>query len=228
MSEFVLEANLRELGTHGKITQLRAADRVPAVVYGPKNEALSIEIEYNPLHKTVKEAGLSNIITLKLDKKEIKTIIREYQMHSVSGKVIHVDFLALDPKHAIRTEVPLDFVGVSSAVREHGGKLNLKNEKVIVEALPDNLPSKIEVDLDLLTELGQKLLISDLKVADGVKIINDANDPVVDVNIPKKIKIEDTSAAVSGTAEATKEGEVASGEAGADKEASTEAEAKKE
>jgi large subunit ribosomal protein L25 len=197
MSEFVLEANSREVSQHSKITQLRDGDRVPAVVYGPKNDTLAIEIEYNPLYKVAKEAGLSNIITLKLDKKEIPVIIREYQKHSVSDRITHVDFLALDDKHRIVTEVPLEFVGVSSAVREQGGKLNIKNEKVRVDCFPKDLPNKIEVDLGILSELGQKLMISDLKVNSGVKILNNPNDPVVDVNIPKKARVEESTAAVA-------------------------------
>lgn len=217
MSEFVLEANSREIGQHSKITQLRDGDRVPAVVYGPKKDTLAIEIEYNPLYKVAKEAGLSNVITLKLDKKEIPVIIREYQKHPVSDRITHVDFLALDDKHPITTEVPLEFIGVSSAVREHGGKLNFKNEKVKVNCLPNDLPSKIEVDLGILSELGQKLMISDLKVKDGVKILNNPNDPVVDVNIPKKIKVEEPTAVAAPVAgEPAKDAAAESAEKGAE------------
>jgi len=227
MSEFVLEANSREVSQHSKVTELRDGDRVPAVVYGPKNDSLAIEIEYNPLYKVVKEAQLSNIITLKLNKKDIRVIIREYQKHSVSGRITHVDFLALDDKHPIITEVPLEFVGVSNAVREQGGKLNFKNEKVKVRCLPTDLPSKIEVDVSVLSELGQKLIMSDLKVKDAVKILNNPSDPVVDVNIPKKIIIEETVVAAPVVAEAAKEGEAVA-EAPADEKGAKGAEPKKE
>ena len=138
-----------------------------------------------------------------------------------------MDFLALDDKHPIITEVPLEFVGVSNAVREQGGKLNFKNEKVKVRCLPTDLPSKIEVDVSVLSELGQKLIMSDLKVKDAVKILNNPSDPVVDVNIPKKIIIEETVVAAPVVAEAAKEGEAVA-EAPADEKGAKGAEPKKE
>ena len=196
MSEFVLEVNSRQrTGQSSQLTELRNKKRVPAIVYGFGRDSLSVDADYNTLFNVLKEAGLSNVVTLKLDGKEIKTIVKNYQKDPISDNIIHVDFLALDDKRKVATEVPLEFVGVSSAVREHGGKLNIKNEKVRVRCLPNDLPAKITVDLNQVTELGQKIRISDLTTNSGVLILNNPNDPVLDVNLPKKIIVQETAVA---------------------------------
>ncbi|MDD5750008.1 MAG: 50S ribosomal protein L25 [Patescibacteria group bacterium] len=218
MSEFVLEVQDRPAASQNSVlTDLRAEDRVPGVIYGYGREPLSISAAYNPLFNVLKGAGLSNIVTLNLGGKEIKVIVKEYQKDPISDRIVHVDFLALNDKRKVSTDVPLEFVGVSSAVREQGGKLNIKNEKVRIQCLPADLPAKISIDLSQLTELGQKVRIADLPVGAGVTILNNPNDPVLDVNLPKKMAaIETTTASTEG--EAAKEGEAAPAEGEAAKE----------
>lgn len=219
MAEFVLEANERKTGTNGQLSQIRDSKRVPGVIYGFSQKPISIDLAYLDLLKVLKEAGTSNIISIKVGEKAIKTIVREFQQDPVKDTLTHVDFMAIDDKREITTKVPLDFVGVSSAVREQGGQLNFKNHSVNVRCLPADLPSKIDVDVSLLKELGQKLVISDLNVDDKVAVLNNPNDPIVDVTLPKKIKIEEPVTPVAGEeAKEGEEGEAKEGEAGEAKE----------
>lgn len=189
MSEFLLNASDRKLGSQGSLTELRSKNRVPGVVYNKNQGSNPIDLDYNELAKVVSEAGTSSLITLKLGGKSIKVIIRECQYDPVSGNLSHIDFLAIDDKQPITTEVPLVFVGTPPAVREKGGKLNIKLEKVPVKCLPADLPLNIEVDVSSLAELGQSVYIKDLLVSDKVSILCDPNDPIADVTEPKKMQV---------------------------------------
>lgn len=215
MAEFILEANERKAGPKSQLTEIRKNSRVPGVVYGFSKDPVAMDIDYISLLKILSEAGTSNIIILKVAGKDIKVIVRDYQQDPVTDRLSHVDFMAVDEKRELTTFVPLEFTGSSKAVREQGGKVNVKNEKVKVRCLPQDLPASIKVDLSALADLGEKLLVRDLKVAEKVVILNDPNDPVVDVTVPKKIAItsaEEADATAAAAAEAKPEGESPEGE----------------
>jgi large subunit ribosomal protein L25 len=226
MAEFILEANERKVDKQSQLTEIRTNNRVPGVVYGFSQEPVSIDVNYRELLKILKEAGTSNIITIKVGGKEIKTIVREYQQNPVSDKLTHVDFMAIDAKKKVSTKVPLEFVGISKVVREQGAQLNKKTFTVDVQCLPGDLPAKITVDVSIFTEMGQKLVISDLKVDEKVTIMNDQNNPVANVTMPKKMKLKSVAeeAADDAAAEvAAEEAAAAEGAEGAVKPAEGEA-----
>lgn len=206
MAEFILEAKERKPDKQSHLTEIRTSKRVPAIIYGFSQKPVSIDLDYMELLKVLKEAGTSNIIVIKVGGKTIKTIVRDYQQDPVSDKLIHVDFMAISDKKKLTTKVPLEFIGQSKAVREQGGHLNRKINTVHVSCLPADLPNKIEVDISVFSELGQKLLIKDLKVSDKVTITNDPNDPVANVTVPKQIILQDIT-----SSEAKPEGEAAAG-----------------
>lgn len=231
MAEFILEAKQREPGQHSKLTDIRKDSRVPGVIYGLGKESLTVVIDYKDLLKVLTAAGTSNIIVIKLGDKNIKTIVREYQQDPISGKLTHVDFMAIDEKQPVTTFVPIAFIGTSSAVREQGGKLNQKTTKVKVKCLPQYLPSKIEIDVSVLTQLGQKLLIKDLDRDANITIVNNPLDPVVDVTVPKKLEIIEEVKPEVAEGEEAKEGEAGAEEGAEGKpegEATKEGEAKEE
>lgn len=184
---FSLEAKSRQVNKSSAITALKTQGQVPGVVYGLKGKPQALQVEYNDLLKILTQAGTSNIINLKVDDKNYQVIVREYQQDPVTDKLIHVDFLQVADDHPITTKVPLEFIGVSKAVKEQGGKLFVKEEKVKVKCLPVDLPASIKIDVTVLAELGQGILIKDLQVSDKVTILNNPTDPVVSVIVPKKI-----------------------------------------
>lgn len=214
MAEFILKANERKVDKQSQLTDIRTGKRVPGIVYGFSQKPISLDMDYRELLNILKEAGTSNIITIKVGSKDIKTIVREYQQDPVTDKLTHVDFMAVDAKKKLSTKVPLELTGESKVVREQGGQLNKKTDTVNVECLPADLPAKIEIDISVLKELGQKLLVSDLEVDDKVIIMNNPNDPVVNVTMPKKMKLKsiaeeaaDAEAVAVAEAAATAEGE---------------------
>jgi len=189
MAEFILEANERQVGKQSELNNIRNNSRVPGVIYGFSQEPIVVDFDYLKLLNTVKSAGTSNIITIKAGSKNIKTIVRAYQQDPVSDRLTHIDLMAVDEKKELTTKVPLEFVGQSRAVREQGGKLNTKTLEVNVRCLPSDLPASIKVDVSVLENLGQKLTIKDLEVSDKVTVMEDPNNPVADVTVPKKLEI---------------------------------------
>ncbi|RJQ35344.1 50S ribosomal protein L25 [Candidatus Parcubacteria bacterium] len=220
MAEFILEANERKVDQQSQLTKIRENSRVPGVVYGFSQEPLAVDMDYNQLLKIVKSAGTSGIITLKVGQKNLKVIIREYQQNPISDKLSHIDFMAVDEKRPLTTKIPLEFFGTSKAVREQGGQIDIKSNQISVKCLPKDLPEKIVIDLGNLSGIGQKLLVRDLKIDDKVTVLDNPNDPVVSVIMPKKIKLvtdaATTEVPVAGAAPTdseAKEGETKEGEA---------------
>lgn len=188
---FVLEAQTRTPGKGSQLTEIRTQSGVPGVIYGFEQDSQAIAVDYNELIKILKEAGTSNIITLKLDGKELRVIVKTYDQDPVSDRVIHVDFLLVNDDRLLTTVVPLEFVGASKAVKELGGKLNIKSEQVLVKCLPADLPATLKLDLSILDNLGKSILVENIQVSDKVSILTNATDPVISVSLPKKGKLEE-------------------------------------
>lgn len=214
MSDFLLTVNKRSIGKASQKTALRQNKQLPGVIYGPKSESISISLDYAAALKVITQAGFSQVIQLNMDGKNIPVILRDYQRHPVSEKLLHVDFLIIDAKQPVVTTVPLVFTGSSRAVREQGGKLEIKRNDIKVKCLPGDLPAKVEVDLNSLAEIGSGIKVEDLPISNKVKVLLSAKDMVVDVIIPKKeeeILATPEAAAVpaEGEAAAPAEGEAA-------------------
>lgn len=217
MSELKLTVKSRAKAKASFLTGLRSNSQVPGVIYGLAEESQMISADYNSLVKVINEAGTSRVINLDVDGQNIPVILREIQKNPVSDRLSHVDFLAVSDKKLVTTIVPLKFTGTSKAVREQGGKLEIKKQLVKVRCLPQDLPAVIEVNLNELVNIGSDIKVDHLPVDKKVKILDGANDPVVDVVVPKKEVLSPAeSAATEGTA-APATGEASPEASGAEK-----------
>jgi large subunit ribosomal protein L25 len=194
MAEMKLAIKAREKGKASLLSFIRNNDQVPGAVYGLKKDSVLISADYNTLVKVINNAGTSKVIDLDLDGKNIPVIMREFQKDPVSDKLIHVDFLALDAKQPLTTTVPLKFSGTSKAVREQGGKLEIKKQSIKVRCLPEDLPAFIEVNLSELASIGSDITVDHLPVGKNVKILGNIYDKVVDVVIPRKEVVAEATA----------------------------------
>lgn len=150
--------------------RLRHAGRVPAIVYGGKDEPLSIELDHNEIyHALRKEAFHASILDMQLEGKGQKVLLRAVQWHPYKPLVLHVDFQRVDAKQTITTKVPLHFINgdVSPAVKLSGQIISHVMTELEVTCLPANLPQAIEVDLATLVG-GGNVYLSDITLPKGV------------------------------------------------------------
>ena len=179
-----LKAKLRtELGK--KTNALRKAGFLPAVVYGEKIESQSIAVPYKDFWKVYKEAGESTLITLDVSGKQYNVLIHDIASDPLKGHPLHADFYAVRMDKIIRTKVPLVFFGESQAVKNEGGILIKVTQELEVEALPQDLPHELKVDLTSLIICGSKLLVRDISFPKGVKVVASPDDIVVVVEAPR-------------------------------------------
>ena len=176
MAMFAIKAEKRNEGIN--LDTLREEGKVPAVFYGSGKVTTSISVSAIQFKKIWREAGESSTVKVSIGDNNIDVLIHEVQVHPVTGEPIHVDFLVIDMKKKIKVDVPLEFVGVSTAVKNGLGNLVKVLHEVEVEALPNNLPHKLEVDLATLETVENQILISDIKLPVGVIITDNPSDVV--------------------------------------------------
>lgn len=174
------------------VKQIRDQKMVPAVYYGKGEDSVPLQIEYQAMRKTFLQAGYSSLVDLTIDGKVKKVLIQEVQLHPLKGTIQHVDFMHVNLKEEITTEVPVVIVGVAPAVKDFGGTLNTVKNEVEVKCLPTDIPHEIEVDISGLVELSAAIHVSDIKVPKGVVILDDPENVVVMVNAPR-VEEEETS-----------------------------------
>ncbi len=173
-----------------KLDKYRIAGKLPAVVYGPKVKPISIFVSSANFKKVLKEAGESTVIDLKIDNKPLSVLIQEVAIDPVSKESLHVDFYAAEMNKPVEASIPLEFIGVSPAVKSQGGILVKVRHQVEVEALPAHLPHNFEIDLSSLVNLGDHITASQIILPAGVKLITKEDEIIIIAESPKEETIE--------------------------------------
>ncbi len=177
------------------VATLRTSGMVPAVFYGAGKETTPISISQREFDKVFKEAGESSTVTLTVDGGKVDVLIHEVQFDPIKGTPLHVDFLVVDMNKPIEVAIPLEFDGVSAAVKGNLGTLVKVMHEIEVRALPKDLPHVVHVDLSKLAALHDQILISDLKLPAGVTALADAGEVVASLAAQVE-EVEETSAPV--------------------------------
>jgi len=202
--------------------RLRKEGLVPGVLYG-NGEPISISIAERELRRALTGAsGLHSILDVEIDGKgqTHASILKEYQVDPVRGGVTHVDLQEVRLDRAINASVTVELVGGDDApgVRE-GGVLSQPLREVTVEALPLEVPERIELDVSGM-ELGDTLRISDLTAPEGVTLLDDPELVMATVTAPTKVVEPEPTEEELAEGE---EGELAEGEEAAEGEAGEDA-----
>jgi len=168
-----------------KVKALRRQGVTPANIYGSHVESQSIQVSTEELRHVLKTAGRNDIIYLRLDGDDPRpTFVRDVQQNPVSDAILHVDFLQISLREKVRADVPIHLVGLAPAVDTYQGILMHGLDHVIVEALPTEVPSFIEVEVTSLTEINQALHVSDVPVSEGVTMLTDLEQVIAKVAPP--------------------------------------------
>src|SRR2546423_9457938 len=155
----------RSVQGSGASRRLRRAGKVPGIVYGV-GQPTNIELDHNALFHALKnEKFHSSILTMKLDGKSDRVLLRDVQRHPWKAQVMHVDFQRITDTSMIHMRVPLHFINadVSPAVKLSSAIISHVLSELDVACLPKDLPEFITIDLSELTA-GHSLLLSYLKL----------------------------------------------------------------
>lgn len=186
-----LEAKKRN--TKEDLSALREGGFMPAVFYGKKDPSTPITIEKVKFLKVWKEAGESSVVSIKGDDLNVDALIHDVAVDPVSGEPLHADFYVFDKNKKVELSIPLEFVGVSPAVKDLGGQLIKVLFEIKIEALPQNLPHQIDVDISKLVEIGDQIHAKDIVLPQGVTLLEHPEEAVVLVDTPKEeVEIEIT------------------------------------
>lgn len=183
-----LNAKKRTL-TGRKVKQLRQKQILPANIYGKDVKSLAIELQSKEFKTLFSLAGETNIVNLSIDKeaKPRPVLINNVQLDPVTDEFLHVDFRQVDLTKKVTVMVPLEIKGESPAAVKGGVLVRLVSE-VEIEALPGDLPDKLEVDISKLEEIGQGIALKQVPIdAAKVKLLSENLDElVVKVEAPAK------------------------------------------
>jgi large subunit ribosomal protein L25 len=205
MATASLNATQRAEVGKGSARKLRANQRIPGVVYGHHREATPLTIDARELDKLLGSiAPGTTVVELHLGGRMSKTLIREIQRHPFKRQVLHIDFQELVAGEKITVKVPIVFVGTAAGVKD-GGTVEEVTRELEVEVDPANIPSHFEIDISALG-INDSVHVSDIKVPEGVKIMDDL-EATVAVVAPPRI-VEEPVAPAEGAVEAAAEPEL--------------------
>ncbi|HWJ15258.1 MAG TPA: 50S ribosomal protein L25/general stress protein Ctc [Gemmatimonadaceae bacterium] len=208
MATASLNASIRNDRGTGVARKLRQSGNVPAIIYGHGREPQSLAINTREVERLLGtiSAG-STVIELNMDGTTARTLIREIQRHPFKRSILHIDFQELVAGEKVTVSVPLRFTGTADGVRNSGGILEETMHQVHVRVDPSLIPDHIDVDVTPLT-IGHSFHISDLKLPEGVTILDDAGATVCVCAAPQAAVEEVAAPGAEGAPEAAAEPEL--------------------
>ena len=209
----ILNGNLRTNTGKGFARASRRAGRIPAIIYGDKQDTISIDIEEREYKKIMTQSGIfSRLLDLNVDGKSNIVLTRDIQFHPVSENPLHVDFLRIGKGSTITVSIPVSFINEElSPGLKTGGVLNTVRFELELECPADKIPEKIEINLEGLV-VGDSIKISTVKLPDGVSpTITDRDFTIATIAAPTKMAevsteaTEETDDVASGSEDSSEE-----------------------
>jgi large subunit ribosomal protein L25 len=225
MNEFTLVAESRGDTGKGASRRLRKSEIVPAIVYGAKKAALSIQLKHSDVLKSSsQESFYSQILDLSIDGKVERVVLKDMQRHPYKPFVMHMDFQRVDESAALTIRIPVHFLNEEDCigVKQEGGVIARLMTEIEITCLPKDLPESIEVDVANLS-VGEAVHLADLVLPDGVEITaitsgGDGAAAIVQVTMPRTVEEEEgpDTEEVDGADETSDGEDTATDDAGTD------------
>ena len=186
MQEQTIEVSPREETGKNANRRLRASGQVPAVVYGGGKDTVPIRVDRRKIEDLLKIAGENAVFLLELagTDQSRHTMIRDLQVDTLTGEMIHIDFQRVLLDQVVRVSVPIEVIGESIGVRNEGGLLDFVTREIEIESLPTSIPTHIELDVTDL-HIGQHVEAGQLTLPEGEKLLEDEERVVVSVALRK-------------------------------------------
>lgn len=186
-----LNAQVRSDGGKGVARKLRAAGRIPAVLYGKDMEARSLSLDAHEAETLFRDISVENtILDLVIDgeKAPVRTLIREIQTLPHKAGILHVDFLRIQKGVAVEVDIPVNLEGTPIGVREAGGVLEQMINELRVKCIPSKIPEVISLDVSELG-IGDAFHVSDVELEEGVDLLVDPTRTICNVAVPKVVEV---------------------------------------
>jgi large subunit ribosomal protein L25 len=210
MKRLELEVSKRDI-TGKKVRFLRRQGIIPANIYGHGIDSTAINVDAKSLKHLLARVGSTDLISLKIDdiKNPLRVLVREIHRDPLNDDLLHVDFYHVRMDEKIKADVPLVFVGEAPVLKK------VKNSSVLhlidslhIEALPDDLPHSLEIDVSSLEELDSAIHVKDINLGDGITLLSDPEQMAVKViearkeEIPVEVAVEEEVEVAEGAEEA--------------------------
>jgi large subunit ribosomal protein L25 len=212
-----VKATARTGAGTGPARAVRREGRIPAIIYGGKEAPIMIALEERTFTPFIRQPGFFNhLMDIEADGKTIRVLPRDVQYEPVSDRPEHVDFMRVQKDMRIRVDVPVVFINQDkSPGLKRGGTINIVQHELRLLCAPDNIPEKIEINVDGLN-IGDAIHINKIKLPDGVTpiVTSRADTTIASIAAPTTIK-EETVATAATTAEGAAPAEGAAAAPGA-------------
>ena len=186
-----------------KVSALRRAGMTPVHLYGKGVASRALQGDTATVARVVSQVGQNIPLYLKVSDASDQELVfvREVQRHPITNQILHVDFYRVEATQRVRGEVPVTLTGEAPAVRVHRGVLMQALYVLAVEALPMDMPERIDVDISHIEALDQDVRVSDIAVDEAITILTDAEELVVRINAPRVAEEPTAAAPVEQAAE---------------------------
>ena len=202
-----IEAKKRDLVGTGISKELRGKKMIPCIIYGEKKDPVPIQVDEKKLRVQISDAGFfSKQCEIKVEESIYKVLPKDIQLHPVSEKILHVDFLRVGQNTTVTLFVPVKFINENSCEGlKQGGVLNIVRHEVEIKTLVSKIPEFLEANLDGL-EIGDSIHISSIKLEQGVSpTITDRDFTIATVAPPTVMKVEEETATEETATDETSE-----------------------
>ena len=199
MERMIINVEKREEVGKGAARSLRRGNRIPAILYRD-GDSQPVKFSKKELLQFINSTtGKQVMVNLQFGDGSSKlALMKDYQVDPVKGDLLHVDFFEVSLTEKLKVPVHVTIVGESIGVKRDGGLLQYLLREIEVECLPDKIPGRIELDISGI-EIGQSLHVSDIKLGEGVKVLTDPDEVIVNVIAPA---VEEVAAPVEAAAAA--------------------------
>jgi large subunit ribosomal protein L25 len=206
----VLEVQPREATGTNVCRRMRRQGLVPGNVYGLDRPPFKVAVNPRRIDDVLRlGSGVNTVFQLTLvgEQRTREAMIKELQRDPVSDRPLHVDFIRVDPTKKVTVSVPVRLIGVPEGVKNEGGIVDFVQREVKLECLPTDIPEHLDVDVSAL-HMNQYVSVSDLRVDEGVKLVEDPTQILAVVTAPRaeEAPTEEAAVAAEGAEAAAPEG----------------------
>lgn len=202
MDTLMLDAPTRAVGEKAKM--IRASGKVPGVVYGAGLTGVSVSVDYQGFRRIYTKAGSNTIVNLNIDGKEHPVLVKDVVYDPVSDQYSHIDFMKIDMSKQVTASIKVEIVGISPAVKNLGGILDIQKHEIKIKCLPKDLVHSVQVDVTPIVDFRTSIHVKDLSLPKSITVLDNLEDTVVTAT---PIKIEEEKPVPTATESGTPTGE---------------------